>query len=211
MSAGRHIIAALAVALLLCSCSGKPRIIPRSTLQDIYIDMFMADQWLSDHPGERSATDTLLFYDPIFKRYGYTFEDYDATIQRYLKDPEKFHRIFRDANIRLKMKRDYYRKKADELEEIREINSQIKGYSRKDFDADTILWRPESKDTLDSTLRDTLLRDSLLRDTLAVVDSVVLDTVAVQKLPVKERPVLERPRRDTLKRVHLKRNLLITN
>jgi len=196
MTVARHILMAFSLVLLLASCSGRPRIIPRSTLEDIYIDMFIADQWLADHPSERQRVDTMLFYDPIFKRYGYTFEDYDATIKRYLKDPEKFHRIFRDANVRLRVMRDNYRKKADELEKIREYNSQFRGYSYKNFDEDdTVLWKPVSKDSLDSlaSRADTLLRDTLVRDTLAM-DSPEDDTTVPDMLPLKQLIV-----RDSLK------------
>ena len=92
-----HIATAVLLGLLLFSCSGRPRIIPRATLTDIYADMFLADQWLRDNSSERQRADTSLFYDPIFARYGYTFEDYDATVRKYMEDPEKFSKIFRDA------------------------------------------------------------------------------------------------------------------
>ena len=165
-----HIACALLLAFLLASCVGKPRIIPRATLTDIYVDMFLADQWIKDHTSERRRADTSLFYDPIFARYGYTFEDYDATVKRYLDDPEKFSKIFRDASEKLKKKEGVYEKKANHLHKIKEFNDYFKGkYSSIDFDADTLLWVRPVPDTvvLDSLTLDSLRRDSLFRDSVA--------------------------------------------
>ena len=183
MGAFRHMIPAVLLVCLLASCSGKPRIIPRSVMTDIYAEMFLADQWLADHSSERKKVDTTLFYDPIFARYGYTFEDYDATVQRYLKDPERYSRIFRDASIKLKKNRDKYQAKVNQLESIREFNAAIKGYSGKDFYKDTMMWRSAYKDSMarlalimDSIIRDSIIRDSIIRDSL-MRDSLVRDSL----------------------------------
>ena len=40
----RHILLGLAAVLLLFSCSGKARIIPRGAMTSIYAEMFLADQ-----------------------------------------------------------------------------------------------------------------------------------------------------------------------
>ena len=169
----RHILPLVAVLLLLCACGGRPRIIPRGVLTDIYADMFLADQWLADHNSEHTRADTMLFYDPIFKRYGYTFEDYDASVQHYLKDPEKYSKIFRDASLKLKDGRELYRKKSERLEKIKEFNDAIRGYEQKDFRRDTLVWRSRYKDSLLEALR---IRDSLMRDSL-YLDSLLLDSL----------------------------------
>ena len=169
------------LAALFASCAGRPRVIPRRVLTDIYAEMFLADQWLNDHKGERTRADTMLFYDPIFKRYGYSFEDYDASVRHYLKDPEKFSKVFRDASNKLKDKRDFYRRKVERMEKIREFNASIKGYSRKDFKADTIIWRSAYKDSLKQAFADSLLRDSLIRDSLRL-DSLRRDSIRIDSL-----------------------------
>ncbi len=194
MKTFRHILTALLLAGLLASCSGRPRIIPRGVLTDIYAEMFLADQWLSDHSGERSRADTMLFYDPIFKRYGYTFEDYDASVRRYLKDPEKFSRIFRDASAKLKKHKERYVKQIERLEAIREYNAGIRGYRSRDFDKDTFLWRTAFKDSLLDSLRrlDSLRLDSLRLDSLRL-DSLRLDSLRLDSL-----------RRDSLRRDSLR-------
>ncbi len=179
----RHTLPFMAVLLLLCACSGRPRIIPRGVLTDIYADMFLADQWLEDHRGERSRADTMLFYDPIFKRYGYTFEDYDASVRRYLKDPEKFSKIFRDASLKLKDKREVFIKKTERLEKIKEFNDAIRGYVRSDFRKDTLVWRSRYKDSLKEALRiqDSLMKDSLYVDSLRR-DSLFRDSLRLDSL-----------------------------
>ncbi|MBR5906690.1 MAG: DUF4296 domain-containing protein [Bacteroidales bacterium] len=187
MSPVRHILPAVLLVCLLASCSGKPRIIPRNEMTDIYAEMFLADQWLADHPSERKRVDTMLFYDPIFERYGYTFEDYDASVKHYLKDPERYSRIFRDASAKLKKGREKYLAQMKRLEEVREFNSAIKGYSSSDFEKDTLLWRSAYKDSLrhmaiiqDSIIRDSIIRDSIIRDSI-VRDSLVRDSLRLEK------------------------------
>lgn len=176
-----HVLCVLALLCTIASCTGHRRIIPRGIMADIYADMFLADQWLSDHPGERKRVDTMLFYDPIFKRYGYSFEDYDASVKHYLKDPEKFSKIFRNASNKLKKESERFRKLADRVQEITDFNASIKGYRDMNFDKDTLLWRTPWKDLLDSLRRDSLYRDSLFRDSL-VRDSLVRDSLRLDSL-----------------------------
>ena len=200
-----HIVAAVLLGLLLFSCSGRPRIIPRATLTDIYADMFLADQWLRDNSSERQRADTSLFYDPIFARYGYTFEDYDATVRKYMEDPEKFSKIFRDAAEKLRKGRDKYDKKLQDLKRIKEFNEAFKNYSSTDFDSDTLLWSPPAADTLvlDSLTLDSLRRDSLRLDSLRV-DSLRLDSIARSKDLV----MRDSLRRDSLSRLYKRRDSL---
>ena len=178
-TAVRHTLIALVSGLLLLSCSGRPKIIPRGVMTDIIAEMLLADQWLSDHPEDRNRADTMLFYDPIFERYGYTFEDYDASVLRYMEDPEKFAKVFRDAGLKLKDKRDVYRRLGEQYAHVKEFNEAIKGYEIRDFDSDTILWK---KPITDSLILDSLRRDSLLRDSLAreafLLDSLRRDSLA---------------------------------
>ena len=80
---GGHIVLIFAAALLLLAGCGGKKVIPADKLADIYADMFLADQWLRDHPDSRELADSSLFYDPIFERYGYSFEDFDYSMQYY--------------------------------------------------------------------------------------------------------------------------------
>ena len=93
-----HILALCAVLSFLagCSCRG-PKVIPRGKMEEIYADMLVADQWVLDNPGTRAKADTSLVYEPIFNRYGYTTEDYRASVGYYMKDPERYSRILRST------------------------------------------------------------------------------------------------------------------
>ena len=151
------------MCLLLASCNRD--IIPRAVMADIYADMLLADQWLSDHPSERSKADTSLFYDPILDKYGYTFEQYDKTVKHYLEDPERFSKVFRAAADKLRNKQKLYNRKKELADQVKAFNAQFIGYNTKDFEQDTTLWSPPITDSLvlDSLRRQALLRDSLLR------------------------------------------------
>jgi hypothetical protein len=93
-----HIIALCAVLSFLAGCScGGPKVIPRGKMAEIYADMLVADQWVLDNPGTRSKADTSLVYEPIFNSYGYTTEDYRASVGYYMKDPERYSRILRST------------------------------------------------------------------------------------------------------------------
>ena len=96
MKALRYISALFAVVLFLSSCTGDGgKVIPRSKLAEIYAEMLITDQWISDTPGVRRTADTSLVYEPIFQKYGYTTADYRTSVDRYMDDPERFSRILR--------------------------------------------------------------------------------------------------------------------
>ena len=109
----------LAVALILCAtaCHKAGRIIPKSKLEDIYFDMFMADEWLRDNTDVKGIADTTLFYEPIFHRYGYSFKDYQASVSHYLDDPDDFAKIFDKASKNLTKKGKKIEKKLQEEQE----------------------------------------------------------------------------------------------
>ena len=64
--------------------------------------MFLADAWLMTAPSEaRVHSDTTAFYVPIFEKYGYTIEDYWASVSYYLQDPDRFSRILHKSGLLL--------------------------------------------------------------------------------------------------------------
>lgn len=91
-----HILSVMAMLLILagCSCS-KAKVIPRGKMAEIYAEMLVMDQWILDNHRVRSQADTSLVYEPIFESYGYTTEDYRASVEHYMKDPERYSRILR--------------------------------------------------------------------------------------------------------------------
>ena len=71
----------LAVLFAAASCS-KARIIPDSTLSQIFYEAFLTNAYLSE---KRPATDSMALYEPIFEKYGYTVEDLQYTIGNFSK------------------------------------------------------------------------------------------------------------------------------
>ena len=88
------------VIVLAASCRG-PRIIPKDTLTDIYVDMLMADQFVREENIPRKQLDTMLVYEAVFNKYGYDTDDYMNSVRYYLKDPERFSKIFEEVAKRL--------------------------------------------------------------------------------------------------------------
>ena len=90
----RSVLAALLVAACLCSCDRDGKVIPRKKFTRIYADMYLADTWLMNAPYDaRLRADTTAFYNPILEKYGYTLEDYWASVSYYMQDPDRFSRI----------------------------------------------------------------------------------------------------------------------
>ena len=95
-----HIVLVL-VAVAACQ---NPRIIPKDTLTDIYEDMFLADQLVRERNLPQPQMDTLLVYEAVFNKYGYNTDDYLNSVRYYLKDPERFAKVFDEVNLRLEAK-----------------------------------------------------------------------------------------------------------
>ncbi len=93
----RILAASLLAAACLVSCSNKARVIPRGTMSKIYAEMFLRDQWITNHPGVRKSADTSFVYRPILEKYGYTEEDYRASVEKYMEDPERYARILKKS------------------------------------------------------------------------------------------------------------------
>jgi len=137
---GRWLLFLGLAAFLFAGCSQrKGRVIPRAKMADIYYDMFVADQWLSDHSGARKTADTTLFYEPIFKAHGYTFKDFDRSVSHYLSDPERFSKVLKKVADRL----DAESKRLAEIQGEIEAFTPIGGYIRTEFPTDTLCW-PDS-------------------------------------------------------------------
>ena len=79
----------------------RTRIIPKDTLEDIYMDMFLADQMVREENIPRPQMDTMLLYEAVFQKYGYDTDDYLNSVRFYLKDPERFAKVFENVAKRL--------------------------------------------------------------------------------------------------------------
>ena len=190
----------LLVAWFILMCFGscrRAKIISKKDFAAIYAEMFIADQWIKDNPASRNKADTTLVYDKIFKKYGYTFEDYDASVNYYLYDPARYAKILDASADILEAKLKELRLKDEEIERYKRIHTVLTPYKPVDF------WPRPKLDSnylyerrldslaldslrragllLDSLRRDSLLRDSLLRDSLRI-DSLRLDSIKKDSL-----------------------------
>ena len=124
-----------------CGCGRPARVIPAEKMTRIYQDMFLADQWLRDNPEARKKADTTLFFDPIFRSYGYSFEDYDRSVQYYLDHPDKYAKILNRASERLRKESTRMQQAADDLTaRDYELDRFRRGYTPRDFSTDSLRW-----------------------------------------------------------------------
>ena len=132
-----HIVLVLLVAV---ACRG-PRVIPKDTLTDIYTDMFLADQMVRDADIPRAQMDTMLLYEAVFEKYGYDTEDYLYSMRYYLKDPERFGKVFENVAKRLEGE-------VDALKKIVELRNRIASKRDADYPLVDSLLSPFSKESV---------------------------------------------------------------
>lgn len=129
-----HMVPAVLLLAGIAGCSGRARVIPEQEMTQLYAEMFLADQWLRDNSDVREIADTTLFFDPVFDRMGYTFEDYDKSLQYYAGKPEDFADIVAAAVALLK-------DRSDELyARIETIKKNTTDYKERDFSTDSARW-----------------------------------------------------------------------
>lgn len=145
----------------------------------IFEDMFIADQWIEQSTEDRRKADSTWFYEGIFNKYGYTFKDYDASMNYYIDKPDKFAKVFRKVKADLmEASEDFDRLMSEE--EVKGVE-EFKRYVRKEFGVDSLRWTaadtlilwPEAMkaeaDTLTESISDTLLteiEDASRRDSI---------------------------------------------
>ena len=186
------------VFVLAAACRG-PRIIPKDTLTDIYVDMLMADQFVREENISRNQLDTTLVYEAVFEKYGYDTDDYLHSVRYYLKDPERFAKVFEEVAKRLEGEVSALDKIIEKQEQIAERESA------KHPQVDSIL-APFSKENvyrgLARAVRDTTRYPYLFHlvavheDTLMIPvdslkakkDTVVAESVVEDEIETPEKP-----------------------
>ena len=189
----------IVLVLLAAVACQRTRIIPRDTLEDIYMDMFLADQVVREENIPHAQMDTTLLYEAVFRKYGYDTDDYLNSVRHYLKDPERFAKVFESVAKRLEGE-------IDALDKIVQHQAWVAnqlGAKRPQLDS---IMAPFSKESvyvgLARVARDTSRYPAWFRlmavheDTLMVpVDSVKArkDTLAVEEPEDEEDAELENP------------------
>lgn len=111
----------LAMVLVIPACTGgKGRIIPKGRMARISAEMFLADQWIASRNDLGRRPDTMLVYEPIFREYHCTADDYRASRAYYVEDASKYAKIIKKSVLILE--KDLKRLKADKV-----ILDKIKG------------------------------------------------------------------------------------
>ena len=207
-----HIFAVCAALSFLMGCScNKTHIIPRGKMAHIYAEMLVADQWLLENAKLRFQADTSLVYEPIFQSYGYTTEDYRASVEYYMNDPERYSRILRSTS-------EILEKQIDELKVLKAKEDREKAVVPYKINPDRLyfgrskdrLWEygdsvsaaldsltpvyelgfHEVSDTIFDGLNIIINVDTLaVKDTLAIKDTLpVKDTLLAKDSVVTEKP-----------------------
>ena len=223
-----HIVLVLVVA---AACQG-PRVIPKETLTDIYVDMFLADQMVREEGYQRTQMDTMLVYEAVFEKYGYDTDDYLNSVRHYLRDPERFAKVFEAVAKRLEGEVAALDKliqwQQQEAKTVRkkfpQVDSILAPFSKESFyvgqarmERDTALYAALYR--LVAIQEDTLMipvdsvqaqarRDSLKAVKDSLKDDALADPVAKAVRAPKERPL---PERDMIRRPKdLEREIIVT-
>ena len=123
-----HILAAFGAISLLFGCSKEGKVIPRSDMVNIYADMFLADGWLQDHHELSKSADTVLFYETVFRKYGYTTKDYIVSVNHYLKDPVRYSRMLKKTKENLDKIHRHLSDYSDALDTRNADEARIRSY-----------------------------------------------------------------------------------
>ncbi|MEA5005398.1 MAG: DUF4296 domain-containing protein [Rikenellaceae bacterium] len=95
--------------IITVSCSKKD-IIPRSELPQILADIYMADRSVMNDPMKMSKTDSILIYEPVLKKHGYSTKELINTFNYYLPTPLKLKSSFMAARVILEQRLEEVRK-----------------------------------------------------------------------------------------------------
>lgn len=185
----------------LMSCGRDARVIPVRKMERIYREMLLADQWLAVNPDKKDMADTTWFYEPVFRKYGYSLKDYQKSVDHYLSDPKRYAEMLsrvekglreelRELNVKI-AEEDRLLHLADSVSRVRAASATKVFHSfmdifNTDFMMDTV--RIE-KDTLGVYAPVPVIPDTLYHGPeLVVRDTVALD---IKKKPHRKLELLE--------------------
>lgn len=123
----QHIAVIVAAFFTTVSCfRDEAEVIPRSKMAKIYAEMLVTDQWINSNPSVRKIADTSLVYQPVLEKYGYDLDDYLASVDRYMDDPERFSRIMREAGDIIEKRIKVLEAELDKQKKAQEREQRIK-------------------------------------------------------------------------------------
>ena len=156
----------------------------------IYAEMLVLDHWIQLDQAVKKKMDTTLVYEPILEKYGYDSEDYRYSVYKYLDDPERFARIFREASdiiderlVELRGVKAEEDKMEDKAEELKKYAVEFNAADRFPYmhDEPYVHYHDSLAVDLDTLNNEYRLKSMELADTVyeGVVMIVKADTVAV--------------------------------
>lgn len=96
----RSFLPLIAGVLLLGSC--ERAVIPESRFADIYHDILLADAYIGDTPGLITSTDSLVAYQGIIEKHGFSVEQFIFAQNFYIAHPDKFSKMMKSLQSRFR-------------------------------------------------------------------------------------------------------------
>ena len=87
-----RVIILMLLLTAICACTPKD-IIPKKKMAAINADMFLLDQYAGADPNMRVVTDTTAIYKSLLRSYGYTADQYSASVDYYLDNSRDMAKI----------------------------------------------------------------------------------------------------------------------
>lgn len=163
----KFLVISVLLSLVLLSCNRGGKVIPKDDFAKIYARMLLVDQWVRENAPRQA--DTCLVYAPVLAEFGYDRDDYIASVNYYMENPESFGKIFTKVE-------DILQKRIDELTYVERRRAYL----------DSLKAVIEAKDFRRVEIRLDRCRDSVRVDSVNVVmdstgvyvwERVPLDTV----------------------------------
>ncbi len=212
----RIVFPVVVIAVALGACAREARVIPVRKMERIYREMFLADQWLADNPDKKVTADTTWFYEPIFKKYGFTLKDYQKSVDYYLNDPKRYAEMMGRVSDGLRAELNALNKKialedkarfeADSIANvrkslrIRDFHSAVEIF-KGGFVMDSVCFLKDSAGAyyIAPVVRDTMFLgpELIIRDTLPVLEDSAAVAVAAEPKEESLRFVPDTPKRIT--------------
>jgi len=95
-----HTILVLTACLAVAG-SCQRVIIPKEQFAAIMVEMFLVDQQIQNEYSLTQMADTTLLYAAVLHQYGYTMDDFLRSLNRHIRNPEKFKKVLQQQRTLL--------------------------------------------------------------------------------------------------------------
>ena len=91
----------MAAILFSCKPSVPSQYIQPGDFEDLIYDLHIADAMSVDENGETSPYSLTLNREAVMKKHGYTQEEFDSTLNYYVRHADRLHKIYENVSKRL--------------------------------------------------------------------------------------------------------------